>query len=190
MQRLNRPVTPWIKQAYLPHTQSMCRGIAQFENEGTGELRGIPAPRGQLTLKRKKLGRAEEAHDQLPNLPIRKRTPPSQSSLTLAPVGVWGKRKREARRQQYGSPSTGRNCWESGEASSLLPSLALNPMCLSANLWLIQDSPLEDTRRQAPTSMRPSMGFKKRNHPLLPSFLPVDWEGMAGSDYCSLSQSP
>lgn len=143
------------------------RGIAQLENEGTEELRGASAPRGQLTLKRNKQGRAEEAHDQMPNSPIRKGTAPSQPSLTLAPVGAVRNEEAAARRQQYGAPSTGRNRWERGEAFSLLPSLALNPMCLSPNLGLIQDIPLEDTRRPAPTSMRPPTGFKKRTHPLL-----------------------
>lgn len=76
------------------------RGIAQLENESTEELRGAPAPRGQLTLKRNKLGRAEEAHDQLPNSP-RKRTPPSQPSLTLASVrGVSKEEERERKKKK------------------------------------------------------------------------------------------
>ena len=84
------------------------RGIAQLENESTEELRGAPAPRGQLTLKRNKLGRAEEAHDQLPNSP-RKRTPPSQPSLTLASVrGVSKEEERERKKKKEKKKKRGR----------------------------------------------------------------------------------
>lgn len=99
-------------------------GIAQLENEGTEELRGAPAPRGQLTLKRNKLGRAEEAHDQLPNSPIRKRTPPSQPSLTLASVG--GVSKEEERSQE--TTVWGTISWKEllGKGRSILPTAFLS----------------------------------------------------------------
>ena len=124
-----------------------------------------------------------ELRKHMTNCPI---YPSGKGLPLLSHPSHWHQWRCEERgREKPGDNSMGHHLLEGtagkGEkASSLLPSLALNPMCLSANLWLIQDSPLEDTRRPAPTSMRPSMGFKKRNHPLLPSFLLTgkEWQGV------------
>ena len=163
MQRLNRPVSPWVKHPYLPHTQSMCGVLLSLRMRAQRNWGEPLLPEGNLLSKG------------INWVELRKRGKKKKKKKK--------KRKREARRQQYGAPSPGRNCWERGEAFSLLPSLALNPMCLSPNLGLIQDIPLEDTRRPAPTSMRPPTGFKKRTHPLL---LPSCWLGRNGREWLLL----
>ena len=196
MQRLNRPVSPWVKHPYLPHTQSMCGVLLSLRMRAQRNWGEPLLPEGNLLSKGINW---VELRKHMTNCPIHpgKGLPLLNHPSHWHQCGVWvkrkrergkkekkkKKRKREARRQQYGAPSPGRNCWERGEAFSLLPSLALNPMCLSPNLGLIQDIPLEDTRRPAPTSMRPPTGFKKRTHPLL---LPSCWLGRNGREWLLL----
>ena len=197
MQRLNRPVSPWVKHPYLPHTQSMCGVLLSLRMRAQRNWGEPLLPEGNLLSKGINW---VELRKHMTNCPIHpgKGLPLLNHPSHWHQCGVWvkrkrergkkkkkkkKKRKREARRQQYGAPSPGRNCWERGEAFSLLPSLALNPMCLSTNLGLIQDIPLEDTRRPAPTSMRPPTGFKKRTHPLL---LPSCWLGRNGREWLLL----
>ena len=172
MQRLNRPVASWVKHPYLPHTQSMCGVLLSLRMKAQRNWGEPQLPEGNLLSKEINW---VELRKHMTNCPIH----PSGKGLPLLnhpshwhQWGVWVKRKTEARRQQYGAPSPGRNCWERGEAFSLLPSLALNPMCISPNLGLIQNIPLEDTRRPAP-----------RTHPLL---LPSCWLGRNGREWLLL----
>lgn len=47
---------PRIRQIYLTNLDTANGGLAHLKNEGTEEQRGIPAPWGQLTPKKKKIG--------------------------------------------------------------------------------------------------------------------------------------